>query len=109
VLVEISTTENISIIIQVSIPLRTIACPLWRAIRIAVDIQTQATVDHTFGNWSSMVPKQLRSAVLVGADAAYRAIWLSRNDVTSNRKVIKHPNQILFRRLYWLQQWRPQK
>ena len=58
-----------------------------------------------FGRWLTCVPKDMRNLVLMGATALCWSIWLSRNGVFFDNKMVSSPLQVITLVTRWLRTW----
>lgn len=75
---------------------------VWSVIHMAYNLQPPQNVTHMFGCWLTCVPKDMRNLVLMGATALCWSIWLSRNGVIFDNKMVSSPLQAITLVTRWL-------
>ena len=74
---------------------------LWRAVQFVFDLNPPRSITHLFSNWLRGVGTKLKRQLLVGTSALCWVIWLSRNDVVSD----KSPTKTYYRYCIELRFW----
>lgn len=86
-----------------------IDCPLarliWWVVGCAFNLAPPLSITNMFGHWLAEIPKILKSQLLVGASALCWSIWLCRNDVVFNTKMVTNPLQVIFLIGHCLRAW----
>jgi hypothetical protein len=72
---------------------------------MASNIQPPQNITHLFGRWLTCVPKDMRNLLLMGAASLCWSIWLSRNEVIFDNKVVSSPLQVTTLVTRWLRSW----
>ena len=78
---------------------------VWSVIHLASNLKPPRNVGHMFGSWLSCVPKEMRNLLLMGATALCWSIWLSRNGVIFDNKMVSSPLQVITLVTRWLRTW----
>ena len=67
----------------------------WWIVKCAFNLDPPANMTNMFGNWLDGIPKLIKSLILVGVSALCWSIWLCRNDVVFDNKILTNPLQVI--------------
>jgi hypothetical protein len=84
-------------------------CPfvkfVWRTIHISFNLTSPTSVHNMFTDWLHGFHRELKSKILVGANAICWVIWLTRNNEVFNKVLAPSYLQVIFRGTYWIRFW----
>lgn len=78
---------------------------VWSVIHLASNLKPPRNVGHMFGSWLSCVSKEMMNLLLMGTTALCWSIWLSRNGVIFDNKMVSSPLQVITLVTRWLHTW----
>lgn len=81
------------------------ALSVWSIIQAASGLPPPHCVAHMFGSWLDGIHNNLKSHVLLGAAATCWSLWLYRNNVVFDKKVISSHLQVIYSLIHWLRIW----
>jgi len=64
---------------------------MWNTLCFAFGIYPPYCAADLFGSWRRNFPSKFQKAILIGALAFCRAIWMSRNDVIFKKSITNSP------------------
>jgi hypothetical protein len=70
---------------------------IWRVIFFALHIDRPYSINHVMGAWESNKGTAHKKKLLIGIAAMFWSIWLCRNDVIFNHKLVQSFMQVIFR------------
>ncbi len=62
---------------------------------MAYNLKPPQNVNHMFGRWLTCVPKDMRNLLLMGATTLCWSIWLTRDEVIFDNKMVSSPLQVI--------------
>jgi hypothetical protein len=73
---------------------------VWRIFTMAFGLRPPKDIADFCGVWLNQVDQRIRSQICVGISASFWSIWLCRNDVTFDGKILYSYLQVIFRATY---------
>jgi hypothetical protein len=78
---------------------------VWSIIHAALGLSQPRSMSHMFGTWQRGFRMELKSLFLLGAITTWWSLWLCRNGIVSDNKLISSPLQVIFLIIHWLCAW----